>query len=304
MEVSRFRLGGRDKKTKNNDNQMKIIQIAVAAVLLAVASTIQAQNVTTNIVTTTTTTISTTNNVTVTNTVTVTKTNVAPVVLVKPNPWKTSVAAGVTVARGNTDSTQISLTGQTQKKWTGNTITLEADMLYGESKIPNQSEQVTAQTYHGYAEYDRSFDRFYGYGKVDGFHDGIADIKYRFTGTLGLGYYVLTNKTYDLEAEVGPGFIDEQLGEEHERYWTLRLAEKAHYIISPNAKAWETVEFLPQVDDWNNYIINAEIGVEAKLTKGNKLSLRSVIDDSYVNVPAAGRLKNDIKFITSVVYNF
>jgi hypothetical protein len=64
------------------------------------------------------------------------------------------------------------------------------------------------------------------------------------------------------------------------------------------------VEFLPQVDNWNNYIVNAEIGVEAKLTKGNKLSLRSLIDDSYVNLPAAGRLKNDIKFITSIVYNF
>lgn len=286
------------------------MKISTLALVLWLAGTVglQAQSkVTTNIVTTTTTTISSANDVVVTNTVTTTTTNVAkpkPPPTAPTNPWKTSVAAGVTVARGNTDSTQISLTGQTQKKMSDNTITLEADVLYGQSKIPDQSEQVTAQTYHGYAEYDRAFGRFYGYGKLDGFHDGIADIKYRFSGTIGLGYYVLTNKTYDLEAEAGPGFIDEQLGEEHEKYFTLRLAEKAHYIISDTAKAWETFEFLPQVDNWNNYIVNAEIGVEAKLTKGNKLSLRSVIDDSYVNIPAVGRLKNDIKFITSIVYNF
>jgi putative salt-induced outer membrane protein len=276
----------------------------MAAALLVCASTAQAQtNVTTNIVTTTTTTIITTNNTVTTNTTTTTKTNV--VVATPPrNPWKSNVALGVTVARGNTDSTQVSLTGQTQKKWTDNILTFEADGLYGQSKIPGQPQQVTAQQYHGFGEYDRSFGRFYGYGKLDGFHDGIADIKYRVTATLGLGYYVLTNKSYDLEAEVGPGYIDEQLDGRTEKFATLRLAEKGHYIISPNAKAWETVEFLPQVDNFNNYLVNAEIGVEAKLTKGNKLSIRSVIDDNYVNVPAADRLKNDVKFITSIVYNF
>jgi putative salt-induced outer membrane protein YdiY len=277
----------------------------MAAVLFLCASASQAQtNVTTNIVTTTTTTIVTTNNIVTTNITTVTKTNVV-VVTPPKNPWKSNVALGVTVARGNTDTTQASISGTTQKKWTDNSLTFEGDALYGESKAPGQSaEQETAETLHGFGQYDRAFGRFYGYGRLDGFHDGIADIKYRVTAAVGLGYYVLTNKTYDLEAEVGPGYIDEQLDGGTERFATLRIAEKFHYIISPNAKAWETVEFLPQVDNFNNYIMNAEIGVEAKLTKGNKLSLRSVIDDSYVNVPAPGRLKNDLKIITSVVYNF
>jgi hypothetical protein len=47
-----------------------------------------------------------------------------------------------------------------------------------------------------------------------------------------------------------------------------------------------------------------EVGVEAALTKGNKLSLRTVIQDNYNNVPAAGRLRNDLKLIASLAYKF
>jgi len=108
----------------------------------------------------------------------------------------------------------------------------------------------------------------------------------------------------DLMGEIGPGYIKEQLDGKTESYVTLRIAEKCHYAISANARAWETIEFLPQVDNFDNYIVNAEIGIEANLTKGNKLSLRSVLQDSYNNVPAPDRLKNDLKLITSIVYNF
>jgi hypothetical protein len=104
--------------------------------------------------------------------------------------------------------------------------------------------------------------------------------------------------------EIGPGYIWEQLDGDTESFATLRIAQKFHYALSPNARVWETVEFLPQVDYFDNYLINLELGIEAKLTKGNKLSLRSVVQDSYNNIPAAGRLKNDLKLITSLVYNF
>jgi putative salt-induced outer membrane protein YdiY len=146
-------------------------------------------------------------------------------------------------------------------------------------------------------------DNFYAYGRIDGFHDGIADIKYRVTLAPGLGYYFLTNKVTTLVGEVGPGYIREQLNGDTESFATLRVAEKFAWNISPSARFWQTAEWLPQVDNFDNYIVNIEVGVEAKLTK-NRLSLRSVIDDSYVNIPAVGRQRNDLKIITSIVYNF
>jgi putative salt-induced outer membrane protein YdiY len=120
----------------------------------------------------------------------------------------------------------------------------------------------------------------------------------------GAGYYFIKNKTADLSLEGGPGFIAEKLGDDTSSYVTLRIAQKFHYKISEHAKAWETIEYLPQVDNFNNYIVNFEAGVEAALNKSNKLALRTVFDDAYENIPAKGRLKNDLKLITGITYHF
>jgi len=306
---------------------LKTSRLAAAVILFVGATVSQAQtntgespsNQPPNVVTVTNI-VTVTNVVTVTNIVTVTNgagmtnraiaTNNAALTRAKvttpTNGWQSSIAFGLTLARGNTDTTLASATVTTQKKWLNNDLKFGAEGLYGEAKLPNEpTASATAETLHGYSQYNRILGHdFYFYGRVDGFHDGIADIKYRLTLAPGIGYYFITNKTVDLNLEMGPGYIKEQLDGESESFATLRIAEKCHYAISPHAKAWEMVEFLPQVNEFNNYIINSELGVEASLTKGNRFSVRTVLQDSYNNVPAADRLKNDLKLITSLAYKF
>ncbi len=222
------------------------------------------------------------------------------------NAWKTSVSMGVTIARGNTDATLASATAATEKKWGKNDLVFGADGLYGNTKDPGQSKYTeSAEVLHAYSQYNRTFEHdLYGYGRIDGFHDAIADIKYRLTLAPGLGYFFVTNKTVDALVEMGPGYIREQLDGNTESFATFRLAEKCHYAFSPHAKVWESVEILPQINEFNNYIVNAEVGIETSLSKNNRLGLRSVLQDSYNNIPAPGSLKNDLKLITSLSYKF
>jgi putative salt-induced outer membrane protein YdiY len=280
------------------------LRLIATATLLAGSLAAQAQ---TNITHSTTNQTAVTNNQTIVTTTTVVTTAPAhPVVPPPTYPWKSSVALGVTIARGNTDTTLASITLSTEKKWPQNDLVFGGDGLYGETKNPDQQKYTeSAEVIHGYSQYNRTItDGLYGYARIDGFHDGIADIKYRITLAPGIGYYFISNKVADLSAEIGPGYIREQLDGETESFATLRVGEKFHYNISAHAKAWETIEYLPQVDRFNNYIVNAELGIEAALNKSSNLSLRSVLDDSYNNVPAVGRLKNDLKLITSLVYKF
>ncbi|HUD47526.1 MAG TPA: DUF481 domain-containing protein [Candidatus Baltobacteraceae bacterium] len=220
--------------------------------------------------------------------------------------WQNTATLGVTLARGNTDTTLVSLALDSEKKWGHSDLHLGADDLYGQSKIEGTSSSTTtADAEHGFVQYNQDFtDRFYGYARIEAMHDGIAGIQYRFALVPGAGYYFLKNKKVDLSLEGGPGYIAEKLDDQTSSYVTLRIAEKCHYQISTHAKAWETIEFLPQVDYFNNYIVNAEAGIEAGLNKSDKLALRTVIDDSYDNVPAAGRLKNDLKLIAGITYKF
>lgn len=66
--------------------------------------------------------------------------------------------------------------------------------------------------------------------------------------------------------------------------------------------AWAEVDYLPQVDDFSNYLLNSEVGVEAALNA--RFSLRIVGADKFSSRPAAFRKENDITLISSLVYKY
>ncbi len=218
--------------------------------------------------------------------------------------WQSSAQAGLTLTRGNSDTLLGTIGATTDRKWERDELSLGVDGIYGETKIKGVTSR-NADALRGFIQYNRSFtDRFYGYGRVEGLHDEIADITYRVTLAPGAGYYFIKEKKIDLSAEVGPGYIIEKLGTNTHSYAALRVGEKFHYQLSDRARIWETLEWLPQVDKFNNYIVNFELGIEADLTANKKLSLRSFLQDTYNNQPAPGREKNDAKIVTAIAYKF
>ncbi|HEY0454852.1 MAG TPA: DUF481 domain-containing protein [Verrucomicrobiae bacterium] len=220
------------------------------------------------------------------------------------SPWEETAGAGLTLTRGNSRNLLFTLNGLATRKDLKSELDLGADATYGEAFNKSTSqEEKNAESLHGFGQYNWLFtDRFFGYGRLDALHDGIADIKYRVVVSPGVGYYFIKSEAMSLRAEVGPGLVYERKGSVTRTYLTARLAERFDYKLNDHAKIWQTIEFLPQVDRVENYIINAEIGIEAGLTK--KLSLRSYIQDNYLNRPAPGRLKNDVKLVTALNYKF
>jgi putative salt-induced outer membrane protein YdiY len=230
--------------------------------------------------------------------------DVPPVGEMKTNKWESSAAAGLTLTRGNSSTLMATAAGATVRKWEDDELSFGADATYGKTRINGVSSE-NAESLHGSVQYNRLFtERLYGYARVEGLHDGIADITYRVTLSPGAGYYFIKEKTMDLSAEVGPGYVIEKLGHTTDDYATLRVAEKFHYQLSDHARLWQMAEWLPQVDDFDNYIINAEIGIEADLTKDKRLAMRSYLQDTYNNRPAANRQKNDAKLVTAIAYKF
>ena len=220
--------------------------------------------------------------------------------------WQSSAAVGLTLSRGNSDTTLFSITIGTEKKWSMNDLTLGADAIYGDTRQSGASKSTeTADAQHGAVQYNRLFsERFYAFGRVDLLHDAIANIQYRLTVAPGAGYYLIKRKATDLSVEAGPAYVAEKLGNHYENFATLRVGERFHHALSDHAKVWEAADFLPQVDHFDNYVLTSEVGAEAGLNKGNTLSLRSVLQDAYDNIPALGRLKNDLKLIVSIAYKF
>src|ERR1051325_8983681 len=102
---------------------------------------------------------------------------IAPAGLTNAPVWDSNVSFGLTLTKGNSD-TLLTTTGfkahrnNLTNEWT---ITLAGS--YGESSGAENNESA-----HGLVQYNHLFtDRVYGYGRGDGFHDGIADVLYRVT---------------------------------------------------------------------------------------------------------------------------
>ena len=117
------------------------------------------------------------------------------------------------------------------------------------------------------------------------------------------GYYFVKQTNAFLCGEVGPSYVREKFfGEEVHNYIGLRIGERGEYKFASGARIWESVEWIPKIQDMDNYLVNAEAGVAAPINKS--LSVTFLVQDTYKNVPAAGKLKNDLKLIAGVSYNF
>ena len=214
------------------------------------------------------------------------------------NRWETSAALGLTLTKGNSDTLMFTADALTSRKYAHDELSFGVGLSYGE-----QSDIKNNETAKAFGQWNHLFtDRFYGYVRADALHDDIADVDYRVTLSPGVGYYFIKNEKMLLSAEAGPGVVFEKQGGVEKTYFIGRVAEKFEYKFSDKAKVWQMAEFLPQLDDFDNYIINAEVGVEASITA--RTALRAVLQDTYDNEPAPGRKKNDLKLVTSVVVKF
>lgn len=217
----------------------------------------------------------------------------------KKSKWERSASLGLTVTQGNSDTALLTSNILGIRKWSQNEIRLGADGTYGEVQSTTSTESL-----HGFAQYNRTFrgDRAFSYARLDAIHDAIANVDYRLTLGPGAGYSFIKTEKTTLSIEVGPSYVLEKQGGIERSYGAVRLAERFERSLSERARIWQSLELLPQVDDLNNFLVNAELGIEADLTE--KLTLRAFIQDTYDNDPALGRKENDLKLVTAIGYKF
>ncbi len=218
------------------------------------------------------------------------------------SPWESSAALGFTLTRGNSSTLLFTGNVLASRKQGQNEIKLGADAVYG----ANQGV-TSAQAFRGFGQYNRLFsDRTYGFVRAEALYDKIAQLQPRVTISAGLGHYFIKNDRTQLSGEVGPSLVYE-----HQKrgatsvdrtFMALRVAERLDHKISDKTKIWQSVEFLPQVDNFNNYVLNFEAGLETELYKN--LALRTYVQDTYDAVPVPGRKKNDLRFVTAIAYKF
>ncbi len=170
--------------------------------------------------------------------------------------WETTAAASATLTRGNSETFLATISLDTKRKWEKDELSLGGSAGYGDSTVNGVTSKNT-EFLQGHGQLNHLFsDRFYGALRLEGQYDGIAGIEYRFTVSPMAGYYLIKNDRMTLAAEGGPSLIYEHLkGQPSHGYWAARLAERFEYKLTATTKVWESLEYLPKVDQWaKNYL--------------------------------------------------
>lgn len=218
---------------------------------------------------------------------------------VDTNKWEGSVAAGFTLTTGNSESALATLAFKAERKWQKDEWSLGAKAAYGESDGDKATETADV-----FAQYNRLLnERLYVGARIGLMHDDPADVYYRLTLGPLIGSYLIKEEKHTWKAEFGPSYVVEKAPKGTSNYIALRFAERSDHQINDKVKLWQSVELLPQVEDFENFIINAEVGAESALTE--RLALRVVLQDTYDNdPPPSAKNRNDVKLITSLAYKF
>jgi putative salt-induced outer membrane protein YdiY len=219
--------------------------------------------------------------------------------------WHGDTSLGLSLARGNANTFLLTGTTSAENIWDKNDLKLGADGQYGLNNWAQTNQTASTEAIHGFIDYKRLLtERFYGGARIDGFHDDIAEIRYRVIVGPAAGYYFIKSDATKLSGEVGPSFIDQKLGSNTESYVTIRFSERGEHALNKakTARVWEEVDYMPQIDKFDNYLLNTEVGAEAALSA--HFSLRVVADDKFASMPAAGRKENDILLVTALAYKY
>lgn len=212
--------------------------------------------------------------------------------------WDSSVALGLNLTSGNSDTVLFTLQVQTEREYERDLWRLGTTAAYGETEGDKTTQRV-----RGYLEYQLLLnDRWYVGANADVIHDDVADVDYRGTLSPITGYYFIKSDRTRLSGEVGPSFVFEKTGSDEKQYFSLRFGERFEHEFNERAKMWQSAEIFPQVDDWDNFLLRAEVGAEAALNA--KLSLRAVLRNEYDNEPPPGRKHNDLTLTSALVYKF
>ena len=217
--------------------------------------------------------------------------------------WQREVSFGYNKSSGNTQNSQltISMLGS-RKRESVDELTLKANTFYSSA-----SQKMDSQKYYGTARYAFSFGegkKWYNFYKLDADHDRFANIDYRFLPSIGVGYWWYDLPEIKAMAEVGIGLEHTDFRDGIKDTDEIVIIPRGFFekTLLETAIFSQDVYLYPTFEDFSEYRLHSETTLTSPLT--GKYSLRLSIIDDYDSNPIGETKKNDLRFMSSLVYSF
>jgi putative salt-induced outer membrane protein YdiY len=217
--------------------------------------------------------------------------------------WAGGGNLGLALARGNSDTTNLAVGFNADRKTTTDEWTINLASIYSTNVTDNVSS-TTANALGGSIRYDHNLTkRLFVFGLFAGAYDHQQDLDERLSPNGGLGYHVIATKVTTLDVLGGIGYT-------YENYDTglvnnlinANIGEEFSHNFTPSTSIVESLYFFPYLNDTGNYRGAFNFGVASKFYRALTWNLN--FTDLYNSQPVPGKRNNDIVLTTGIGITF
>ena len=222
-----------------------------------------------------------------------------------PLKWTGSFVAGAIISSGNTESEAYNLSFDAVRRADDDRLTFGAGYFFGRQTDPDTGiESTTTDNWFLQGKYDYFFtEKWYGYANARVERDRIAALDLRFTPGVGVGYQWVERDDFNFNTEAGLTWVyeDYETGDS-DSHFAARFAYHVDKKINDKIKLFHNLEFLPSLEDVEDFNVNSDAGVRATLTEN--MFGEAKVEWKYDSTPAPGAEKNDLRWVLGVGWTF
>jgi putative salt-induced outer membrane protein len=226
--------------------------------------------------------------------------------------WKGGGSFGLALARGNSNTTNLNIGFNADRKTRNDEIIAYASSVYARSGGPGGG--VTANAILGGIRYNRDINmKIFAFGSADYAHDQLQFLDLQSIYSGGLGYHVIASANTTLDAFAGLNYTREtySAGATATGFTTgvnrnlpgVTAGETFSRKFAGATTLTEDFTFYPQLSDLSQYRFAFDAAATTKLNRW--LGWQVSVNDRYItNPPILGAKSNDIIFSTGLTVSF
>lgn len=218
-----------------------------------------------------------------------------------PPLWTGNAGFGLSLNRGNTETTNLNLSGEaTRDPKTDSVWRFKGLYLRGET-----DDALTVDRLHMQARNERALTpRTYAFGEVQFLEDQFKDIDYLVAPSAGLGYKLIASPATTLNVDGGFGVkLEKNPDVDRRTDAVVALSNKFEHKLSATAAVTQGFAALWKARDFGDALYTFSAGVAAALTTRTQLKVELL--DTYASRPPTLSVKsNDVAVLTALVYKF
>jgi putative salt-induced outer membrane protein YdiY len=225
--------------------------------------------------------------------------------------WHGNIRGGVLINRGNTENEDYYAAFDIWMRTQSDRYKFGGEYNLQRSENEEGDKETDEDNWMGYGQFDHFFnEKLYGYARVKVESDKLADLDYRITPSIGLGYQWWEGPESNFFTEGGVAYVYEKYDDDEsipffdddDSYVALRLAYHYDRRLNDRLMVFNNVEYLPGLDEFDNFQINADIGVRTDLTKN--MFAEAKVEWRHDNIPAEGSEDDDLRYVIAIGWGF